>query len=60
VGSGGEPVGVVAQAEFDAAEQLAVGGIDQLLGHVAQGLVGGRAELVHQGADARFTIFRGR
>ncbi len=40
---GGEPVGVVAQAELGVAEQLPVGGIDELLGHLAEGPVGGGA-----------------
>jgi hypothetical protein len=60
VDSGGEAVGVVAEAEFDVAEELSVGGIDECLGHVAEGLVGGRPQLVHQGADAAFAVFRGR
>jgi hypothetical protein len=60
VGSGGGPVGVVAAAELDGAEAFPVGGIDRLLGHAAEGLVGGRPELVRPGADARFTAFRGR
>jgi hypothetical protein len=57
---GGEPVGAVAQAEFDAGEQLAVGGIDQVLGHLAEGLLGGGPQLVHQGADAGLAVFWGR
>ena len=57
---GGERVGAVAQAQLDVAEQLPVGGIDELLGHAAEGLVGGGPQLVHQGADAGFTVFRGR
>jgi hypothetical protein len=60
VGRGGQFVGVVAQAELDVAEQLPVGGIDEFLGHLAEGLLGGGAQLVHQGADAGFAAFRGR
>jgi hypothetical protein len=55
-----ELVGVVAEAEFDVAEELSVGGIDERLGHLAEGLVGGGSQLVHEGADARFTVFGGR
>jgi len=53
-------VGVVAEAELGVAEQLPVGGIGELLGHLAEGLLGGRAQLVHEGADAGFAVFRGR
>ena len=60
MGGGGEVVGVVAEAEFDVAQELAVGGIDEGLGHLAQGLFGRRSQLVHQGADAAFAVFRGR
>src|SRR5262249_44510679 len=59
MGSGGEGVGVVAEAEFDIVEELAIGGIDEGLRHVAEGAVGGGPQLRHQGADARFTVFRG-
>jgi len=43
VGGSSEFVGVVAKAEFDVAEQLSVGGIDEILGHPAKGLFGGGA-----------------
>jgi hypothetical protein len=59
VGGRRELVGVVAEAEFDVAEELPVGGIDEGLGHGAEGRVGGGPQLVHQGPDARFTVFRG-
>jgi hypothetical protein len=57
---GGEPVGVAAEAELDVAEELRVGGIDEFLGHLAEGPLGGGAQLVHQGADAGFAAFGGR
>ena len=57
---GGEFVGAVAEAQLDAPEQLAVGGIDEILGHQAQGLLGGGPEPVHDGADAGFAVFWGR
>jgi hypothetical protein len=57
---GGEAVGVVAEAELDVAEELPVGGIDECLGHVAEGLVVGGPQLVQQGAGAGFTVFGGR
>jgi hypothetical protein len=53
-------MGAVAQAQLGAAEQLVVGGIDEFLGHLAQGLLGGGAELVHEGAEAGFAAFGGR
>ena len=52
--------GVVAEAEFDVAEELSVGGIDERLGHLAEGLVGGGSQLVPEGAEARFTVCGGR
>ena len=55
-----ELVGVVAEAEFDVTEELSVGGIDERLGHLAEGLVGGGPQLVHEGADAGFAVFGGR
>jgi hypothetical protein len=60
VGGGREFMGVVAEAEFDATEELAVGGIDEVLDHLAEGLFGGGPELVHHGADACFAVFWGR
>jgi hypothetical protein len=60
VGASRELVGVVAEADFDVAEELSVGGVDECLGHAAEGHVGGGPQLVHQGADAGFTVFRGR
>jgi hypothetical protein len=53
-------MGVVAEAEFDAPEELAVGGIDEVFGHLAEGLLGGGPELVHDGADAGFAVLWGR
>jgi hypothetical protein len=60
VGGGGQGMGLVAQAQFDRAEESPVGGIDEFLGHVAEGLLAGRPQLVHQGPDAYFTVFGGR
>jgi hypothetical protein len=60
VGGGGKLVGVVAEAEFDVAEELPVGGVDEGLGHLAAGRVGGGPQLVHQGTDAAFAVFGGR
>ena len=57
---GGEFVGAVAQAQLGVAEQLPVGGIDEFLGHAAQGQLGGGPQLVHEGADAPFTVIGGR
>ncbi len=57
---GGELMGMVAEAEFQGAEQLSVGGIDEFLGHGAEGGIGRRAELFHEGTDAAFTVFGGR
>ncbi len=57
---GGELLGVIAEAEFDGAEQLAVGGIDEFLGHPAEGAVGRGAELFDEGADAGFAVLGGR
>ncbi len=56
----GESVGVVAQLEFDRLEQLRVGSIDEVFGHLAERLFGGRAQLVHDRADACFTAFSAR
>lgn len=56
---GGEFVGAVAQAAFDAPEERAVGGIDQLLGPLAEGLLGGGPELLPDGGDAGFAAFGG-
>jgi len=39
---------------------LSVGGIDEIFGHLAEGLFGSGAQLVHEGADAGFAVFGGR
>ena len=57
---GGELLGVVAEAEFDALEQLSVGGIDEVLSHPPEGLFGGGPEPVHKGTDAGFAVLGGR
>ena len=59
MGGGGQVVGAVAEAEFDRAEQLPVRGIEEVFGHAAEGLFGGGPQLVHEGADVGFTVFRG-
>ncbi len=56
----GESVGVVAEAEFHRLEQVRVRGIDEVLGHVAEGLFGSRAKLIHDGVDAGFAVFSAR
>ncbi len=60
VSSGRPWVSVVAQAQLDAWAELSVGGIDAVLGHVAEGLFGGGAALVPDGAAAGFAVIRGR
>jgi len=60
VGGGRELVGVIAEAEFDAAEQLSVRSIDKVLGHLAEGVLGGGPQLAHEGTDTGFTVIRGR
>jgi hypothetical protein len=53
-------VGAVAQTQFDLAEELSVGGIDEVFGHLAQQCFRGGPELVDEAANARFTFFPGR
>lgn len=62
MGVGGELVGVVAELEFDGAEEFVIGLIDEFLGHAACGLFEEGQQLGGQGPDATFTIFaeRGR
>jgi hypothetical protein len=60
VRGGGQCVGLVAQAEFDVPEELSVGGIDERLGHPAEGGFGRGPQLVHQSSDAGFAVFGGR
>jgi hypothetical protein len=60
VGGRREAVGVVTQAEFEVAEELSVGGIDEFLGPAPQGRLGGGPQLVQEGLDTGLTIFGGR
>lgn len=57
VDRGGELVGLLAEAELDVAQEFPVGSINEFLGHVAEGQVGGGSQLVHQRLDAGFTVF---
>jgi hypothetical protein len=52
VGGGGEPVGLIAEAELDLAEELPVGGVEEFLGHLLGGLLGQGAEAVAEGRQA--------
>jgi hypothetical protein len=53
-GSGPNGVDCLAQAQLHGPEQLAVGGIDEFLGHVAEGLLAVGPQPVHQALDACF------
>jgi hypothetical protein len=57
---GGELVGAAPEAGLDPLEQLRVGGIDEVLGHLAEGLRGGGSEPAHDRAGAGFTALGGR
>ena len=62
MGVGGELVGVVAELEFDGAEEFVIGLIDEFLGQAAGGLFEQGLELSGEGLHAGFTLFgeRGR
>lgn len=60
VGGRGQVPGVIAEGEFQRAEQLGVGGIDQGLGRLPRGSLQSGSELLGQGADPGFTVIRGR
>jgi hypothetical protein len=59
VGGGGQVVGLVAQGEFQLAEQLGVGAIDEGLRHPARGPLDVGAELLQEGVDPTFTVIGG-
>ena len=59
MGGGGQVVGLVAEGEFQLAEELPVGAIDQGLRHPAGGLLEVGAELLQEGADPRFAVIGG-
>jgi hypothetical protein len=56
---GGQVEGLVAQGEFQSAEELGVGAIDQGLGHAARGPLDAGAELFQEGAAPVFTVIGG-
>ena len=60
MGGGGQLVGQVAQVILDLAEGLALGEIDQPLGHAAEGLLGVGPEAGAEFLDARLAIIGGR
>ncbi len=51
---------MVAELQLAAAEELSVGGIDEVFGQAAEGLLGGGSQRVHKDEDAVFAVFRGR
>jgi hypothetical protein len=59
MGSGGDGPCEVAEVVLDLAEGLALGEIDEVLGHLAQPSIGPLAEGVQQGLDAGFTVIGG-
>jgi hypothetical protein len=59
MGGGGQVVGLVAQGEFQLAEQPRVGAIDQRLRHPTCDPLDEGAELLHEGADPTFTVIGG-
>jgi hypothetical protein len=59
VGGGGQVVGQVAQVVFDLAEGLVLGEIDEALGHLAEGVLGVRAEAGEEVLDTGFAVFGG-
>lgn len=59
MGRGGQVVGLVAEGEFQIAEESRLGAIDQGLRHPARGPLDVGAELIHEGQDPRFTVIGG-
>ena len=59
MGGGGQIVGLVAQGEFQLAEELGVGAIDQGLRHPACGPLDVGAQLIQEAADPSFTVIGG-
>jgi len=53
-------MGQVTQVVLDLAEGLVLRQIDEAFGHLAEGLVGVRAEAAEQDLDAGFAVFEGR
>ena len=60
MGGGGQLVGHVAQVVLDLAESLALGEIDQPLGHAAKGALGVGLEAAEEFLDARLAVIGGR
>lgn len=52
MGGGGEPVRPVAEAVLDLAEESLVGGVEEVLGHLLDGLLEQGAEAVAEGLQA--------
>jgi hypothetical protein len=59
VAGGGPVVGPVARVVRDRAEGLALGQIDEPLGHLAEGVLGVGAEVGEQVLDAGFAVLGG-
>lgn len=59
MGSGSDGPGEVAEVVLDLAEGLALGEVDQVLGHLTQPSLGPLAEGAQQGLDAGFTVIGG-
>ena len=59
MGGGGQVVGLIAEGQFQVAEELGVGAVDQGFGHAAHGLLDVGAEPIQEGADPRFTVIGG-
>jgi hypothetical protein len=57
VGGGGEGVSVVAEFVLQGAEELGVGDIDESLGHLPEGGLGGGAQLGQEFLEAGFAVF---
>ena len=51
---------MVAELGLEVAEELVVRGIDEGLGHEAEGVLGGGPQLLEEGLNTGFTVFRGR
>lgn len=56
---GSELVGLVAEGDFDVAEQLVIGDIDESLGHLSGGLFQAREDLLGEFLNASFAVIRG-
>jgi hypothetical protein len=60
VGVGGEAMDLVAQGQFDGAEDLVVGQVGQSLGHLGQGPLKEGPEAIAEVAGAGFAVLCGR